>query len=269
MSEIKWIKIVVDMFEDSKIEFIRSLPEGDSIIVTWIQMMSIAGKSNMGGYLMVTDDIPYSEQFLSTKLKRSPVFVQFALETLMKLKMINIEDGPYHITNWEKHQNVDGMEKVKLQNKERKRKQREREKLLLLEENAQMSRDSHVTVTKEVTPCHAPDIDLEIDKELKHIVVSKESDIAFERFYGSYPKGVGSVRKKALESWRKIWRSNLNVDEIIEGVNRYSRYQIKQGYRICAAQVFLNQERWKDDWESDVVKQEINNSPRLPDLEDM
>jgi predicted phage replisome organizer len=132
MADIKWIKVAVDMFEDSKIEFIRSLPEGDAIIVTWIQMLSIAGQSNMGGYLMVAEGIPYTEQLLSNKLRRQPVLLQFALETLTKLKMIDIEDGPFHITKWEKHQNVEGMEKVRLQTRKRVEKHRETKRIEIL-----------------------------------------------------------------------------------------------------------------------------------------
>ncbi|WP_308636135.1 phage replisome organizer N-terminal domain-containing protein [Paenibacillus silvisoli] len=129
MADIKWIKVAADMFEDNKIEFIRSLPDGDAIIVTWLQMLLIAGQSNAGGYLMVTDGIPYTEQLLSNKLRRQPVFLQFALDTLTKLKMVNIEDGPFHITNWDKHQNVDGMEKIRLDTAKRVAKHREKKRL--------------------------------------------------------------------------------------------------------------------------------------------
>lgn len=86
------------------------------------------------------------------------------------------------------------------------------------------------------------------EQDIKDIVDSNESDIAFEKFYTSYPKGVGSVRKKTFESWKKVWKSKPDVEEIILGIQRYTRYQIQKGYSICAAQVFLNQERWKDEW---------------------
>lgn len=34
-SEIKWIKIVTDIFDDEKILLIESMPDADSIIVMW------------------------------------------------------------------------------------------------------------------------------------------------------------------------------------------------------------------------------------------
>lgn len=145
MSDVKWIRVAVDMFDHDKIDFLRSLPEGDSIIVTWIQMLTIAGKSNNGGYLMVTDSIPYTEQLLSNKLRRQPVFLQFALETLEKLNMINVEEGPFHITNWEKHQNATGLEKIKSDTAKRVAKHRrlKKEQALLLQCN--VTNELHVT----------------------------------------------------------------------------------------------------------------------------
>ena len=146
MADIKWIKITVDMFEDSKIDFLRTLPEGDSLIVIWLQMLSLAGKSNADGYLMITAGIPYTEQVLSNTLRRNPVLLQYALETFLKLQMINVEDGPFHITKWEKHQSAMKMEDIKSQSAIRQAlyRKRQKEKQLLLQE-------SNENVTKTVT----------------------------------------------------------------------------------------------------------------------
>lgn len=162
MPDIKWIKVAVDMFEDSKIEFIRSLPEGDSIIVTWIQMLSIAGKSNSNGYLMVMEGIPYTEQLLCNTLRRNPVFMQFALQTLSNLKMINLDDGPFHITNWEKHQSVEKMGKIKSDGAIRQARYREnlKNRSLLLEKGDESD------VTSDVTNRHSNAQEVDIDLEL-------------------------------------------------------------------------------------------------------
>lgn len=149
MSDVKWIKVAVDMFDHDKIDFLRSLPEGDSIIVTWIQMLTIAGKSNNGGYLMVTDRIPYTEQLLSNKLRRQPVFLQFALKTLESLNMINFEDGPFHITNWEKHQNANGLEKIRSKTAERVAKHRKLKKEQALALQCNVTNPLHVSDSNE------------------------------------------------------------------------------------------------------------------------
>ena len=44
MAEVKWIKIVTDIFDDEKILLIETLPEADSIIVIWLKLLCLAGK---------------------------------------------------------------------------------------------------------------------------------------------------------------------------------------------------------------------------------
>lgn len=166
MTDIKWIKVTVDMFEDSKIEFLRSLPEGDSVIVIWLQLLSLAGKSNADGYLLITDGIPYTEQVLSNTLRRNPVLLQYALETFLKLKMINVEDGPFHITKWEKHQSAMRMEEIKSKSalKQAAYRERQKEKQLLLTES---NRKVTETVTCYVTKSNSYQTDIELDLELE------------------------------------------------------------------------------------------------------
>lgn len=157
MAEIKWIKLDISIFDNRKIKQIKSLPDGDSIILIWLQLMCLAGNVNDCGKVYLTEEIPYTEQMLSTAFNEPLATVQMALKVFEQFRMIDVIDDIIYISNWEKYQSVEGMEKVREQNRIRKRNQREREKLL---EN-KMSRDSNVTVTQS----HATDIDIEEDKE--------------------------------------------------------------------------------------------------------
>ena len=67
MAEVKWIKITTDMFEHEKLDFILSLPESDAIIIIWIRLLTLAGKVNVGGYVFLTENIPYTEEMLAHK----------------------------------------------------------------------------------------------------------------------------------------------------------------------------------------------------------
>ena len=49
MAEVKWIKLNVDMFDDEKIKIIQAMPDGDSLLVVWIKLITLAGKTNDGG----------------------------------------------------------------------------------------------------------------------------------------------------------------------------------------------------------------------------
>jgi predicted phage replisome organizer/uncharacterized phage protein (TIGR02220 family) len=130
MSEIKWIKITTTMFEDDKIEFIESLPEADAILIIWIKLLTLAGKCNMNGYIFLTEKIPYTEEMLAHKFRRPLNTVKLALETFKKLGMIEEDHGAIMISNWEKHQNVDVLEKIREDTRLRVQRYRERQKAL-------------------------------------------------------------------------------------------------------------------------------------------
>lgn len=148
-TEIKWIKIATNVFSDEKIMLIEQMPEADTIIVIWFKLLCMAGRENNCGVFIMGGRIPYTDEMLATIFRRSLPTVRLALSTFEAFGMIDIiEDSNgndiYTIPNWEKHQNIEGMEKIREQNRLRKQKQREREKQALLSDHV-MSRDSHAT----------------------------------------------------------------------------------------------------------------------------
>lgn len=155
MAEVKWIKIVTDIFDDEKILMIESMPEADSLIVIWFKLLCLAGKQNNSGVLML-GRMPYTDEMFSTIFRRPINTVRLALQTFEGFGMIEIINNTVTIPNWGKHQNIEGMDKIREQNKLRKQKQRERQKLL-----PGASCDGHVTVTGR----HATDKDKERDLE--------------------------------------------------------------------------------------------------------
>lgn len=164
MAEIKWIKLSVTMFDDEKIKLIETMPEADTIIVIWVKLLALAGRSNMGGYIMLTETIPYTEDMLVSMLQRPLSTIRMALATFQKFGMFELSnDGAFFLTNWEKHQNVDGMDKVRLQTNERVRKHRAAQKGLISPSGEK--RFSNVTVTQSNAIDIEVDIDLEKDKD--------------------------------------------------------------------------------------------------------
>lgn len=118
MGDIKWIKLSVDMFDDEKIKLIRSMPEGNSIIVIWIQLLSLAGKTNDIGMIYISRHMAYSEEMLATIFEHPVNVIRLALSTLQSFGLIEVNpEGVINISNWEKHQSTDKMERMKEQNK--------------------------------------------------------------------------------------------------------------------------------------------------------
>ena len=64
-NDVKWIKIVTDIFDDDKMKLIDAMPEADTIIVIWFKLLQ-AGKSNSSGALFLSNKIAYTEEMLST-----------------------------------------------------------------------------------------------------------------------------------------------------------------------------------------------------------
>ena len=178
MAEITWIKLRIDMFDDEKIKLIQALPDGDTILVIWIRILALAGKCNANGYLCIDDEFPYSDEMLATIFNKSLPQVRLALETFARFGMIEKTNKGIYISNFMKHQNADGMDRIREQNRLRKQRQRERqnqireqERLLLSDASRDSSRDSH----KNFTGSHATEIEEEIDN---NILDSKESNIS-------------------------------------------------------------------------------------------
>lgn len=131
MSDVRWIKITTDIFDDEKIQLIESMPEGDTLIVIWFKLLVLAGKQNYSGVLALGDKIFYTEEMLTTVFRRKATTVKLALKTFEQFSMIAFVDGAVTIPNWEKHQNIDGLEKIRQQTRERVARHRQKQKALV------------------------------------------------------------------------------------------------------------------------------------------
>mgnify|MGYP003303307249 CR=1 FL=1 len=149
MSEVKWIKITTDMFDNRKIKHLRRLPEGNNIVLIWVMLLTMAGRCNSGGMIFLTENIPYTPRMLANELNFEETTVQLALSALEELNMIVTDNGFFFIAGWNDYQNIEGMDKIREQNRIRKQRQREKERLLMLPENHVKSRDSHATDKEE------------------------------------------------------------------------------------------------------------------------
>lgn len=110
MSDVKWIKIATDIFDDEKILLIESMPDADAIIVIWFKLLCMAGKQNNSGVFMLNDRIPYTDEMLATIFRRNVNTVRLALATFEQYGMIEIVNDTITIPNWGKHQQLDALE---------------------------------------------------------------------------------------------------------------------------------------------------------------
>lgn len=130
MADVKWIKIAVDMFDNRKIKQIGSMPEGDSLLLMWVQLLCFAGNVNDGGFIYLTKEIPYTDEMLATQFNKPISTVRLALKTFEQFGMIEIINNMIFLSSWEKYQSTDRLTAIREKDRERKRRKREAEKLL-------------------------------------------------------------------------------------------------------------------------------------------
>lgn len=238
MADIKWIKMTTDMFDNRKIKHLRRLPEGNSIVLIWVMLLTMAGRCNAGGMIFLTENIPYTAKMLADELDFEENTVQLALGALEQLNMIVMDNGFFSIAGWDEYQNIEGMDKIREQNRLRKQKQRDKVKLL---EN--VSRD----VTGQVTQCHATDKDKEKEQEKEREKEGEVKDRADYRaivdLYNSICTSFPSVRSLS-EARKKAIKARLNT---------YTIDDFKQLFENAEASSFLkgdNNRKWSAtfDW---------------------
>lgn len=215
MSEIKWIKIVTDIFDDEKILLIETLPEADSIIVIWFKLLCLAGKQNNSGVFVMNGRIPYTDKMLATIFRRKETIVKLALETFKNFEMIEIIDDVITIPNWEKHQKLDQLELVREQTRKRVAKYREKQKLLVNGKSG-----CNVTSEVTVTQSNADRIDkIRKDKNKKEYI-----------YYGEY-KNVFFTNKQFNDL------KNLFPSDYKERIQKLDDYMQSTGkkYKDCLA----------------------------------
>jgi predicted phage replisome organizer len=128
MAGVSWFKTQVGFYRDEKIKQIETLPSGQEIAYLWPKMLSLTAEKNLGGELIFHDEQPYTAEMLATEFNVKPTLMRLALKTFREFRMIDIEsDGTIVISNWGKYQNLEGLDKIREQNRERKRRQRQKQ----------------------------------------------------------------------------------------------------------------------------------------------
>lgn len=205
MADVKWIRINTDMFDNAKIKYLRTLPEGNNIILIWVMLLTKAGKCNSNGYIFLTENIPYTVDILAAEFDFEVSTVNLALGALSRLNMIQQKEEILLVTGWEEHQNAEGLEKIREQNRQRQAKFKEKQKLI--EGNV----NSNVSDNVSLTLGNATDIDIDIERDIEEerelITISK--DIVSSTFV-----------QQLIDNWNSLGLSS-KLTRLTEGTKRY------------------------------------------------
>jgi predicted phage replisome organizer len=202
MADIYWIKVATSSFKDEKIKLIKAMPKGDAIIVMWFNLLCLAGDRNLKGYIVITQGVPYTVKSLSSVLGYNISLTQRALSIFQELKMIEIDDNGILILNWEKHQNIDGMEKIREQNRIRQKNYYAKVKNSA-NETTILTLDSRETNAPEIEIEKEIEIDIEPNIQVNRMDIVEYGKVPFDFFWNLYDKKIGSISKLTIK-WNKL-----------------------------------------------------------------
>ncbi len=129
MPDVSWIIIKADFADNRKFILLEheNPKHRDLAIAVWVKLLTMAARLN--GFVCYDEDTPYTLQKLSVLLKRKPKQLEIAIDLLKKYNLIEVDEKfLIKIHGWDKHQNTEGIEKIREATRERVRKCRERKK---------------------------------------------------------------------------------------------------------------------------------------------
>jgi len=234
MADVKWIKITTDIFDDNKIVLLEQSKNGDAFIVIWFKLLCLAGRDNNGGILTMNDKIPYTNEMLATIFRKPAKMVSKALAEFEKYGMIQINDDIITIPNWEKHQNVEQLERIKEQARKRQEKFRKKKASHVESENSNVTSDisrnviNNVDVTLRDRDCNAIDKEIEedIDKD-NNLIVSKDTICStdVQRVIGAWnslklDRVVKVTEGTQRHTWLKKRIKDYGIETVLEAIEK-------------------------------------------------
>jgi predicted phage replisome organizer len=128
MVQVQWIKIYTDIFDNEKMKKILRGRDGDTYFRVWVQLLTLAAKSNMGGAIMLGENIPMTVQDIAETMNKTADKLRTIMYKLCTLDMIVVNDDVISIKNWDVYQSVTELEKIRENQRKRTQKFRDKQK---------------------------------------------------------------------------------------------------------------------------------------------
>lgn len=210
MADVKWIKMIVGMFDGMSFKKIKRAIIGgvsyrDKLTAIWFELLDLAGRCNHNGALVETDGIPFTNLGdIAAQIDRDEDELELCMTFYLKERMITIVSDAYTITNWCVFQNVDGMEKIREQTRQRVAKCREKKRLT--DGNA----NCNATVTDGNALEEEREEDLEEEKENHSIILAKKANEENE-----FSTGFSTFVDKREDQKRTLLQGNLGKGVVL------------------------------------------------------
>lgn len=239
-----WLKLKRDFFKRHDIQIIESMPNGKDYILFYLKLL--CESVDHSGNLRFSEQIPYSEQMLSTITNTNIDIVRSAIKVFIELQMMELlDDGTFFMNEVNK---MIGSA-VDNDNANRQRRYREKQKQLSLQE-------SYVDVTNN-NESKSIELDTDTDKD-------KESELELEKETEDIPK-----QKKEKETKHKYgeYQHVLLTDKQYEKlVNDYGEFEVQNAIKFLDEYIQMKGYKAKDHnlalrkWVFKAVEEEKNRN---------
>jgi predicted phage replisome organizer len=176
-----------------------------------------AGKCNATGYIYLNETLPYTDEMLSTIFNRPLNTVRLALNIFQKFDMIELnEDGVIYINNWEKHQNIEGLEKIREQTRLRVAKHREQKKIgydvtgtvTLRNATDKIRKEKNIKIRGKENRFSPPSLD-----EVKKYCSERKNQVNSEKWFDFYQAKNWMIGKNKMKDWKAAVRTWEHKEE--------------------------------------------------------
>lgn len=226
-----WLKLKEDFFNEKHIKFLRSMPDGDKLVIVYLKLQLKSLRTD--GYIKYDKILPNNIDELSLILDEDKNIVSLTIQALLKTKSIEmLDDGSLYMLSL---QDLIGKEGASA---ERVRKFRKKQQEML------QCNNSVLNCNREIEK----EIDIEIEKDIK-----KEKNSKKEKYYGN--EELNNLFLEFLELRKKIKAVNSEraINMLIKKLSNYDDNTKKQ----MIERSILNS--WKDVYEiKDEVKKYSN-----------
>jgi hypothetical protein len=150
---------------------------------------------------MLDEQVPLTDEMFAIVYDLEVQEVRHAFKTLEQFGMIEFDESQVlRISNWEKHQNIEGMEQAKLLRQARNKRYQEKKKQLAIGTD---DKTSYKTVDK--TQVDVLDIDIDIEKDnskKKYLDTVFLTDKEYERLVKDFGKSLVEDTIERLDEWQ-------------------------------------------------------------------
>lgn len=251
--QVKWIKLATDIFNDEKIMYIETMPNGDEILVIWLKILALCGRSNSDGLLMMTDKIAYTDEMLASIFRKDIKVVQLALNVFERLDMVQMYDNAIFVTNWLKHQSLDKLESKREYDRQYQQKKRDAAKASI--ENRTINRIENYDN-------RTLDIDIEEDIE-----IYKKENIKEKKVEADAPTNTPKKKKSHYGEYKNVLLTEDEYKKLSERedgedlIEFLDEYIERKGYKAKSHYLCLV------GWVADAIKerkQKVNGNYKGP-----